>query len=145
MIMKRFKTCSLVVSIFLFMNTAMAQSIFTDLNNIDKIKCTGTRINGSIEAYENVTLNYIFKDNEIYSPNLHNLFGDITKKPKKVKRLKITDDYITFKDSLSRFEAAYYMWVRIDRKTNEFTLNAKNDYTVFYKRANVKGTCSIDN
>lgn len=143
--MKIFKTYSLLFSILLFANTTMAQSIFSDINSIDKIKCTGTKVSGSIDEYDNVTLEYIFKDGKIYSPNLNNLFGNITKNPKKVKRLKITDDYITFRDSLSRFEAAYYMWVKIDRKTNEFTLNAKNDYGFFFKRANAKGICSTNN
>ena len=145
MSMKIFKTYSLLFSILLFANTTMAQSIFSDINSIDKIKCTGTKISGSIDEYDNVTLEYTFKDGKIYSPNLNNLFGNIAKNPKKVKRLKITDDYITFKDSLSRFEAAYFMWVKIDRKTNEFTLNAKNDYGFFFKRANVKGVCSANN
>ena len=133
--------------IFLFLilltNTTLAQNIFSDISNIDTIECTGTKVNGSIDAYNNVTLDYIFKDDKIYSPNLNNLFGNITKNPKKVKKLKITDDYITFRDSLSGFEAAYYMWVKIDRKTDEFVLNAKNDYGFFFKRANVKGTCTI--
>ena len=88
---------------------------------------------------------YTFKDDKLYSSNLNTLFGDITKKPKKVLKLKVSDDYITFKEHLYKFEASYYMWVKIDRKTGEYLLNAKNDYGFFFKRANVKGKCSIEN
>ena len=66
-------------------------------------------------------------------------------KEKKVLKLKISDDYITFKERLYKFEASYYTWVKINRETGEFWLNAKNDYGFFYKRANVKGNCSIEN
>lgn len=140
--MKKF---SLLLFIFLIANTANAQYIFSDIDSINSFKCTGNLISGSINEYNNSTLYYTFKDDNLYSSNLNTLFGDITKKPKKVLKLKVSDDYITFKERLYKFEASYYMWVKIDRKTGEYFLNAKNDYGFFFKRANVKGKCSIEN
>lgn len=140
--MKKF---SLLLFIFLIANTANAQYIFSDIDSINSFKCTGNLISGSINEYNNSTLYYTFKDDNLYSSNLNTLFGDITKKPKKVLKLKVSDDYITFKERLYKFEASYYMWVKIDRKTGEYLLNAKNDYGFFFKRANVKGKCSIEN
>lgn len=140
--MKKF---SLLLFIFLIANTANAQYIFSDIDSINSFKCTGNLISGSINEYNDSTLYYTFKDDKLYSSNLNTLFGDITKKPKKVLKLKVSDDYITFKERLYKFEASYYMWVKIDRKTGEYLLNAKNDYGFFFKRANVKGKCSIEN
>lgn len=135
----------LLLFIFLIANTANAQYIFSDIDSINSFKCTGNLISGSINEYNDSTLYYTFKDDKLYSSNLNTLFGDITKKPKKVLKLKVSDDYITFKERLYKFEASYYMWVKIDRKTGEYLLNAKNDYGFFFKRANVKGKCSIEN
>lgn len=140
--MKKF---SLLLFIFLIANTANAQYIFSDIDSINSFKCTGNLISGSINEYNDSTLYYTFKDDKLYSSNLNTLFGDITQKPKKVLKLKVSDDYITFKERLYKFEASYYMWVKIDRKTGEYLLNAKNDYGFFFKRANVKGKCSIEN
>lgn len=140
--MKKF---SLLLFIFLIANTVNAQYIFSDIDSINSFKCTGNLISGSINEYNDSTLYYTFKDDKLYSSNLNTLFGDITKKPKKVLKLKVSDDYITFKEHLYKFEASYYMWVKIDRKTGEYLLNAKNDYGFFFKRANVKGKCSIEN
>lgn len=140
--MKKF---SLLLFIFLIANTANAQYIFSDIDSINSFKCTGNLISGSINEYNDSTLYYTFKDDKLYSSNLNTLFGDITKKPKKVLKLKVSDDYITFKERLYKFEASYYMWVKIDRKTGEYLLNAKNDYGFFFKRVNVKGKCSIEN
>lgn len=134
----------LILSLILF-NTAHAEIVIGDINNINTVKCTGTMVSGSINQYENATFEYIFKDGKIFSPNLNNLFGNITKEPKKVMRLKITENYITFKDRLYKMEASYYAWAKIDRKTGEFLLNAKNEYGFFFKRANIKGVCVVEN
>ena len=141
--MKRFSL--LLLFIFLMTTTANAQDMFSDINSINSFKCTGNIISGSINEYNNPTLHYTFKKGKLYSSNLNTLFGDITKKEKKVLKLKISDDYITFKECLYKFEASYYTWVKINRETGEFWLNAKNDYGFFFKRANVKGNCSIEN
>ena len=137
--------CLLLLSMFVFANNAFAKGDFSDIDSIHTIKCTGNSENGSINDYDKVTDYYTFKNGEIYSSNLNNLYGDLTKDPKKVLKLKITDDYITFKDRLIKFEVTYYKWVKIDRKTGEYAFNAKNDYGYFYKKANVRGKCTVEN
>lgn len=122
-----------------------SEYVFANIENINTFKCTGNRISGSIKEYDNFTNEYTFKDGEIYSTNMHAKFGDITKNPKKVLRLKITDDYITFKERLMKFEGTYYAWSKINRKTGEYFLNAKNDYGYWFKRANAKGICTVEN
>ena len=141
----RMKKFLLSLFIFAIVATANAQNIFSDINSIGSFKCTGNIINGSINEYDNSTLHYTFKNGKLYSSNLNILFGDVTKKPKKVLKLKISDDYITFKERLYKFEGSYYIWIKINRETGEYLLNAKNDYGFFFKRANVKGICSIEN
>jgi len=142
--LKILKICVILLSVCLFVTAANAENVFSDIKSINKIKCSGTLVSGSINEYDNAVQYYTFKDDKIYSSNLNNLFGNITKPPKKVLKLKISDDYITFKERLYKFEGAYYKWVKIDRKTGEYVFNAKNDYGFFFKRANVKGTCSIE-
>ena len=76
--------------------------------------------------------------------NMHKLFGDEARHHDTVYRLKITDDYITFKERLVKFEVARYLKVKISRKNGEFTAEAKNDYiSTVFKRANTKGVCSV--
>ena len=75
---------------------------------------------------------------------MHKLFGDEARHHDTVYRLKITDDYITFKERLVKFEVGRYLKVKINRKNGEFTAEAKNDYSsTVYRRANTKGVCSV--
>ena len=131
--------------IFTIATAANAQNVFSDIDSINSFKCTGNLISGSINEYDNSTLHYTNKNGKLYSSNLNTLFGDITKSPKKVLKLKISDDHITFKERLYKLEGVYYIWIKINRETGEYLLNAKNDYGFFFKRANVKGNCSIEN
>ncbi len=143
-----FKTFRILFFIFvLFLaNIAFSEEskIISDINTIKKLKCTVNLLNGSIDEYDNTVDYYTFQNDNIYSSNLNNLFGDITKDPKKVLKLKITDDYITFKDRLYKFEGSYYKWIKINRNTGEYIFSAKNDFGFFFKRANCKGFCTIE-
>ncbi len=105
--------------------------------------CVGQRVSGSIDEYINVTDYYTFRNGKIYSKNLINMYGNINKNPKKVLRLKITDDTISFKDRLIGAWVGNYKWVKINRHTGLYTFNAKKDFATWYRVANVSGYCKI--
>ena len=101
-------------------------------------------MSGSINEYNNFTLYYTFKNGKLYASNMHRMFGDEARHLDTVYRLKIKDDYITFKERLVKFEVGRYLQVKINRKNGEFTAEAKNEYDLFYKRrASSKGVCSV--
>lgn len=132
------------VALLLCISTsAFAKDEIYTVENGTKLKCTGEMINGSIDDYKNVVDYYTIEDNKIYSRNLIDLYGNINKDPKKVLRLKITDDKISFKDKYTEVWAINYKWVKINRHTGEYTFNAKRDLGVWYRKANVRGKCSI--
>lgn len=82
-------------------------------------------------------------DGKIYSKNLINLYGNINKDAKKVMRLKISNDTISFKDRLLGAWVGNYKWVKINRHTGQYTFNAKKDFGTWYRVANVSGFCKI--
>lgn len=134
-----------IVNIVIALPSFAQKDVIDNLKSGMTIKCKGKIISGSIDAYKEVTDYYKYENGKIYSKNLLYMFGDITKPARKVKKLKITDDYITFKDRLYKFEGFYYKWVQINRHSGQYLLNAKNDFGFFFKRANVEGVCSIEN
>ena len=107
------------------------------------LMCTGQRVSGSIDEYLTVVDYYTFRDGKIYSKNLINMYGNINKDAKKVMRLKITDDTISFKDRLIGAWVGNYKWVKINRHTGLYTFNAKKDFSTWYRVANVSGYCKI--
>lgn len=137
----------LILLLFLFILTlpANAKGSFSNIDSINSFRCKGKFIDGTIDEHKNATYRYTVKDSKIYASNLEKMYSKKSKKPKKVLKLKIEDDYITFKERYVKFQAAYYMWFKIDKKTGKFTMNAKNDYGYFYKKANVEGKCVIEN
>lgn len=108
-----------------------------------KLKCTGKMVKGSIDDYKDVVDYYYFKDNKLYSKNLVGLYGKVTEDPRKVLKLKISDDKITFKDRYYETWTMNYKWVKIDRHTGEYAFNAKRDFGTWYRLANVLGSCSV--
>ena len=137
------KICLLLSFILLLTAYANAKDVFSNIENIKTFKCKGKLVSGSINEYTDFTLNYTFKDGKLYGSNMHTLFGDEERHHDTVYRLKIKDDYITFKERLVKFQVAHYLQVKINRKNGEFTAEAKNEYDVFYKRANTKGVCTV--
>lgn len=138
------KICLLLSFVLLLTACASAKDVFSNMENIKSFKCKGKRVSGSIDEYKNFTLNYTYKNGKLYATNMHKLFGDEAKHHDTVYRLKIKDDYITFKERLVKFEVARYLTVKINRKNGEFTAEAKNEYaSTAYKRANTKGFCSV--
>ena len=138
------KIC-LVLSFMLLLTTcANAKDVFSNIENIKSFSCKGKLVSGSINEYNNFTLYYTFKNGKLYATNMRRMFGDEARHLDTVYRLKIKDDYITFKERLVKFEVGRYLQVKINRKTGEFTAEAKNEYDLFYKRrANSKGVCSV--
>ncbi len=135
---------SLSLSFMLLLTTcANAKDVFSNIENIKSFNCKGKLVSGSINEYNNFSLHYTFKNGKLYGSNMHTLFGDAARHHDTVYRLKITDDYITFKERLVKFEVGRYLQVKINRKNGEFTAEAKNDYNAFSKRANLKGVCSV--
>ena len=135
-----------VILVFLFLCMSAAAFAKDEINTVEngtKLKCTGEMINGSIDDYKSVVDYYTIENNKIYSRNLIDLYGNINKEPKKVLRLKITDDKIIFKDKYTEIWAINYKWVRINRHTGEYTFNAKRDLGTWYRKANVRGKCTI--
>ena len=108
-----------------------------------KLECTAKRISGSIDDYIDTTDYYYFKNGKIYSPNLVKLYGKINEDPRKVLRLKITDDQIKFKDRYYETWTMNYKWATIDRKTGEYKFSAKRDFGTWYRLANAVGKCRI--
>jgi hypothetical protein len=137
------KICLLLSFILLLTTCANAKEVFSNIENIKSFKCKGKRVSGSINEYQNFTLSYTFKNGKLYGSNMHALFKDEARHHDTVYRLKIKDDYITFKERLVKFEVARYITVKINRKSGEFTAEAKNDYNAFYKKASTKGVCSV--
>ena len=137
------KICLLLSFMLLLPTYTNAKDVFSNIENIKSFSCKGKLVSGSINEYNNFTLHYTFKNGKLYGSNMHTLFGDEARHLDTVYRLKITDDYITFKERLVKFEVGRYLQVKINRKNGEFTAEAKNDYDVFYKRADVKGVCSV--
>ena len=137
------KICLLLSFILLLAACANAKDVFSNMDNIKSFKCKGKLVSGSINEYKNFTLYYTFKNGKLYGSNMHKLFGDEARHHDTVYRLKIKDDYITFKERLVKFEVARYLKVKINRKNGEFTAEAKNEYSAFHKRANTKGVCSV--
>ena len=138
------KSYFLLTFIVLLTTCANAKDVFSNIENIKSFNCKGKLVSGSINEYNNFTLNYTFKNGKLYGSNMHMLFGDEARHHDTVYRLKITDDYITFKERLVKFEVARYLKVKINRKNGEFTAETKNEYgNTAYKRANTKGVCSV--
>ena len=136
--------CLLLSFMLLLTACANAKDVFSDIENIKSFKCKGKLVSGSINEYNNFALQYTFKNGKLYGSNMHTLFKDEARHHDTVYRLKITDDYITFKERLIKFEVARYLQVKIDRKTGKFTAEAKNEYaSTSYKRANIEGVCSV--
>lgn len=122
----------------------LAQDAIYTVADGTRLKCTGQMVSGSIDDYKDIVDYYIIKNNRIYSKNLINLYGNITKEPRKVLRQKITTDQISFKDRFYETWVLNYKWVKINRHTGEYTFNAKRDFGTWYRRANVIGKCVIE-
>ena len=136
--------CLLLSFMLLLTICANASNVFSNMETIKSFKCKGKRVSGSIDEYKNFTLNYTFKDGKLYALNMHKIFKDEAKHHDTVYRLKIKDDYISFKERLVKFEVARYLQVKIDRKTGKFTAEAKNEYGSFAnKKASLEGICSV--
>lgn len=138
-----YKIALLLSSVLLLTTSVNAKDVFSNIENIKSFNCKGKLVSGSINEYNNFTLHYTFKNGKLYGSNMHALFGDEARHHDTVYRLKITDDYIAFKERLVKFEVARYLQVKINRKNGEFTAEAKNDYNAFHRRANSKGVCSV--
>ncbi len=120
-----------------------ASDVIYSVKDGTTLMCTGQRVSGSIYEYLNVVDYYTFRDGKIYSKNLINLYGNINKDAKKVMRLKISNDTISFKDRLLGAWVGNYKWVKINRHTGQYTFNAKKDFGTWYRVANVSGFCKI--
>lgn len=138
--MKKFLSVCLLI---FCAQAAWAEDVIYTVNDGTKLKCTGKMVNGSIDEYKQVEDYYFFKNNKLYSKNLINLYGKITEEPRKVLKLKITDDKISFKDRYYETWTLNYKWVKINRHTGEYVFNAKRDFGTWYRQANVLGSCNI--
>ncbi len=119
------------------------ENVIYTIEDGTKLECTAKRINGSIDDYIDTTDYYYFKNGKVYSPNLVKLYGKINEDPRKVLKLKITDDEIKFKDRYYETWTMNYKWVTIDRKTGEYKFSAKRDFGTWYRLANALGQCKI--
>ena len=138
------KICLLLTFMLLLPTYTNAKDVFSNIENIKSFSCKGKLVSGSINEYNNFTLYYTFKNGKLYATNMRRMFGDEARHLDTVYRLKIKDDYITFKERLVKFQVARYLQVKINRKNGEFTAEAKNEYDLFYKRrASSKGVCSV--
>lgn len=143
------KILSTIALIILFTSVSNITAIAAKQNAIytvedgTKLECTAKRVRGSIDDYIETTDYYYFKNGKIYSPNLVKLYGKINDNPKKVLKLKITDDEIKFKDRFYETWTMDYKWVTIDRKTGEYKFSAKRDFGTWYRTANAIGQCKI--
>ena len=126
-------------------NLCIAKDKIYTTENGTKLKCTATKDSGTYYEYNNgLTDYYEFKNGKLYSQNLSKMFGNPNYK-RKVLKLKITDDTITFKDRLYRWGASHYKWVTIDRHTGKYTYEAKKQYNWawYYQKAYGSGSCEI--
>lgn len=136
----------LVLGLFLLCaNVVMAQDAIYTTADGTKLKCTATRDSGTYYEYKDGLVDYYdFKKGKLYSSNLSKKFGNPNYK-KRVMKLNITEDSISFKDRLYRWGASHYKWVDIDRHTGNYTFEAKKQYNWawYYQKAYGKGTCEI--
>ena len=142
------KLLLIVFLLIVFTNLSFAATTYKikNLKNGMVIKCTGAKKDGLIEEYDKKVIDYYtYQDGEIYSKNLVNMYKDGKGEAKKVKKLKITDSQITFKDRIITAKTTNRKLVTIDRKTGKYTFEAKKQYNWawFHKKAYVVGTCRI--
>ena len=133
-----------ILAVLLLTNVCYAQDAIYTTADGTKIMCTASKSSGSLSEYDNFTDYYTFKNGHIYSDNLSKMFGNPSY-TKKVLKLKIDNNKISFKDRLYRWKAFYYKYVTIDRQTGKYTFEAKkdNNWYCFFPRAYGSGTCSI--
>jgi hypothetical protein len=133
-----------IISLFTI-NMSYADKVIPTLEDGTILRCDATKSSGTIKEYTSFTDFYEVKDGKIYSQNLSKMFGNPNYK-KKVMKLKITEDTISFKDRLYRWKASYYKWVTIDRNTGKYTFKAKRERTGcggYYQTAKGTGQCQV--
>ena len=145
--MKKYLLIFVLFLFFININSAYGANYkINSVNDGTVLKCTGKKQSGSINEYDKDTVDYYtFKDGKIYSKNMVNLFLNGKGDERKVKKLKINDDQITFRDELYQPFVANYKYVTIDRKTGAYNFEAKREYSgsYHYKKAIVTGQCSV--
>lgn len=110
------------------------------------LKCTGAKQNGKLKEYgSNIIDYYTLRDGKIYSKNLVNVFKYGNGNEKKVKKLKIDANQISFKDKLRMGNSKIIKWVEINRESGEYIFTAKRKYNTppMSRSAFVEGECSI--
>lgn len=129
----------------------MADETNNVINSVEdgkKIVCTGKKIKGLIEEYDDVVVDYYtFKDGRVYSPNMRDDFRNGKTKDKKVKNTKITADDITFKEAIITWDSVISKNTKINRKTGEYSFKAKkqNIWELdIPQMAVVVGTCKYE-
>lgn len=137
----------LYIFTFLFLCVpAFAQDAIYTTEDGTQLKCTGVKIRGILEEYdEPVEDYYTFKKGKIYSRNMLNTFKDGNGKDRKVKKLKISSQKISFKERLYTWGASNYKFVKINRQTGKYFFKAKKQYNWawYCRRAVVIGQCEI--
>ena len=130
---------------------AMADETNNVINSVEdgkKIVCTGKKIKGLIEEYDDQVVDYYtFKDGLVYSPNMREAFRNGKSKDKKIKNTKITEDDITFREAIVTLESVISKKVRINRKTGEYNFKAKKQNIwemEMSQMAVVVGTCKYE-
>ena len=121
--------------------------IYTTANGT-QLECTGVRYKGTIREYKDAVVDYYtFRNGKLYSPNMfHDFRADDDDRTKKVSKLKITKDTISFKDRLwFGHKSNHYKWATIDRHTGEYNFRASKKYhwTWYRQTAMVSGHCKI--
>ena len=126
-------------------SSVFASDVIPSLENGMVLKCVAKRDNGTYYEYKNGHTDYYeYKNGKLYSQNLSKMFGNPNYK-RKVLKLNISDNTITFKDRLYRWGASHYKWVTINRKTGKYSYDAKKQYNWawYFQKAEGHGTCSI--
>ena len=110
------------------------------------LKCTGAKLDGKLKEYgSNVIDFYTVKDGKIYSKNLVNVFKYGNGKERKVKKLKIDANQISFKEKIRTGNSKVIKWSEISRENGEYIFKAKRKFNTppISKSAYVEGECII--
>ena len=103
-----------------------ANYVINSVEDGKKIVCTGKKIKGLIEEYDDVVIDYYtFKDGRVYSPNMRDDFRNGKSKDKKVRNTKITAEDITLKEAIVTWDSVISKNTKINRKTGEYSFKAK--------------------
>ena len=140
----------LFACLFLFAFLLCQNSVFAVIPTTDgtRLKCTANTRNGSLKEYKgSITDYYTFKNGKLYSDNLGRMFNSTNKEPKlkRVWKLRISDNEITFKDRLYKLAFSHYKFVTIDKKTGRYDFVAKKQFNWawYFQIMEGYGTCKV--